>query len=54
LAREEGIKFFVWGNLDYGYKKADYDPKFRCAHYDGKGRVGGMALMTDKGPFKST
>ena len=39
LALEEGIKFFVYGNLDYVYKKSGYDPKFRTGHYDGKGRV---------------
>ena len=45
LALEEGIKFFVYGNLDYGYKKGGYDPKFRCGHYDGKGRVGEWILQ---------
>jgi hypothetical protein len=44
LALEEGIKFFVYGNLDYGYKKANYRPEFRCGHYDGKGRVGDWIL----------
>ncbi len=39
LAVETGIKFFVFGNLDYVYKKSGYDPKFRCGHYDGKGRM---------------
>ena len=39
LAIETGIKFFVFGNLDYGYKKSGYDPKFRCGHYDAKGRM---------------
>lgn len=41
LAREAGVKFYVLGNLDYGLKKGGYDPKYRCGHYDGKGRVGG-------------
>ncbi|TQN63927.1 NmrA-like family domain-containing protein 1 [Colletotrichum shisoi] len=39
LAVELGINFFVFGNLDYGYKKSGYHPKFRCGHYDGKGRM---------------
>ncbi|KAM0540557.1 hypothetical protein ACHAPJ_013583 [Fusarium lateritium] len=39
LAIECGIEFFVFGNLDYVYKKSGYDPKFRCGHYDGKGRI---------------
>jgi hypothetical protein len=44
LAIEEGIRFFVYGNLDYVYKKAGYDPKFRTGHYDGKGRIGEWIL----------
>ena len=44
LALEAGIKFFVYGNLDYGYKKSGYDPKFRCGHYDGKGRIAEWVL----------
>lgn len=32
LALEEGIKFFVYGNLDYVYKKSGFDPKFRTGH----------------------
>ncbi len=41
LANESGVKFFQFSNLDYSLKKAGYDPKFRCAHPDGKGRIGG-------------
>jgi len=36
IAIEEGIKFFVYGNLDYGLKKSGYDSRFRTGHYDGK------------------
>ncbi|KAL5095115.1 hypothetical protein Trisim1_003724 [Trichoderma cf. simile WF8] len=38
------IKFFVYGNLDYTYKKSGYRPEFRTGHYDGKGRVGDWIL----------
>lgn len=48
LALEEGIKFFVYGNLDYVYKKSGYRPEFRCGHYDGKGRVGEWILRQTK------
>jgi hypothetical protein len=48
LAQEEGIKFFVYGNLDYGYKKSGYEPKFRCGHYDGKGRIAEWVLFQNK------
>jgi hypothetical protein len=40
IALELGVKFFVYGNLDYAVKKGDYDSKFRTGHYDGKGRMG--------------
>lgn len=39
IAIEEGIKFFVYGNLDYALKKSGYDSTFRTGHYDGKGRI---------------
>jgi hypothetical protein len=44
IAREEGIEFFVYGNLDYGLKKGGWDSKYRCGHYDGKGRIGEWIL----------
>jgi hypothetical protein len=43
-----GIKFFVYGNLDYAYKKSGYDPKYRTSHYDGKGRIGEWVLHQNK------
>jgi uncharacterized protein YbjT (DUF2867 family) len=48
LAIEEGIKFYVYGNLDYAYKKGGYDPKFRAGHYDGKGRIGEWLLQQNR------
>lgn len=50
LALEEGIKFFVYGNLDYVYKKSGFDPKFRTGHYDGKGRIAEWILQQNKDP----
>jgi NmrA-like family len=49
IAIEEGIKFFVYGNLDYALKKAGYDSKFRAGHYDGKGRIGEWILFQNEG-----
>ncbi|KAF2097278.1 NAD(P)-binding protein [Rhizodiscina lignyota] len=48
IALEEGIKFLVYGNLDFVYKKSGYDPKFRTGHYDGKGRVGEWILQQNR------
>ena len=32
IAIEEGIKFFVYGNLDYALKKSGYDSRFRLVN----------------------
>lgn len=48
IALEEGIKFFVYGNLDYALKKSGYDSKFRTGHYDGKGRMGEWILFQNQ------
>ncbi|SIK58937.1 hopanoid-associated sugar epimerase [Mycobacteroides abscessus subsp. abscessus] len=45
IAIEEGIEFFVYGNLDYVIKRTGYDSRFRTGHYDGKGRVGEWILL---------
>ena len=48
IAVEEGIKFFVYGNLDYALKKSGYDSRFRTGHYDGKGRIGEWILFQNQ------
>lgn len=48
IALEEGVKFFVYGNLDYTLKKAGYRSMFRTGHYDGKGRIGEWILSQNK------
>ncbi len=40
IAIEEGIKFFVYGNLDYALKKS--------GHYDGKGRIAEWVLFQNE------
>ncbi|CCL99317.1 uncharacterized protein FIBRA_01333 [Fibroporia radiculosa] len=39
LAKQAGVKHYVWSNLDYSFKLTGYNPEYRCSHYDGKGRV---------------
>ncbi len=46
LARQQGVKLFQFSSLDYLPNKVGYDPKFRCAHYDAKGRVAGALLSS--------
>ncbi|KAF5676537.1 hypothetical protein FHETE_2033 [Fusarium heterosporum] len=48
LALEAGIKFFVFGNLDYAFKKGGYKPQFRVGHYDAKGRLAEWMLQQRK------
>lgn len=48
IAIECGVEHFVYGNLDYVYKKSGFKPDFRCGHYDGKGRVGEWILFQNK------
>ena len=48
IAIEEGIKFFVYGNLDYALKKSGYDSRFRTGHYDGKGRMAEWFLFQNE------
>ncbi|MFF9803109.1 NmrA family NAD(P)-binding protein, partial [Streptomyces rochei] len=48
IAIEEGIKFFVYGNLDYALKKSGYDSRFRTGHYDGKGRMAEWVLFQNE------
>lgn len=35
LARQAGVKHYIWGALDYVSKKGNYDPKYKTGHYDG-------------------
>ncbi|KAI1178952.1 hypothetical protein F4777DRAFT_575603 [Nemania sp. FL0916] len=46
LALEEGVQFYVHGNLDYAWKKGGFRREFYCGHYDGKGRVAEWMLKT--------
>ncbi|RYP51770.1 hypothetical protein DL768_002956 [Monosporascus sp. mg162] len=48
LALEEGVQVFVYGNLDYVYKKSGFRPEFRTGHYDGKGRIGEWILFQNQ------
>ncbi|KAI1273578.1 hypothetical protein F5Y07DRAFT_252966 [Xylaria sp. FL0933] len=50
IAIEEGVQFYVHGNLDYAYKKSGFRPQFRAGHYDGKGRAGEFILTQNKDP----
>lgn len=42
------MKFFVWGNLDYALREAEYDDAVHCGHYDTKGIVGDWILSQQR------
>jgi hypothetical protein len=46
IARETGVKYFQFSSIDYYLKKGGYDSKYRCAHADAKGRVGGTTALS--------
>ncbi|KAI5456982.1 NmrA family protein [Mariannaea sp. PMI_226] len=39
LARESGVKHFIYAALEYATKLGNFDSKYRCGHLDGKGKV---------------
>ncbi|TFY62991.1 hypothetical protein EVJ58_g3514 [Rhodofomes roseus] len=39
LAKQAGVRHYIWRYLDYGFKLSSYDTTYNCEHYDGKGRV---------------
>ncbi|KAA8564214.1 hypothetical protein MFRU_077g00170 [Monilinia fructicola] len=48
IAIQQGIKFFVYGNLDYALKKSGWQEKYHAGHYDGKGRIGEWILWQNQ------
>ena len=45
LAREAGVRHFVWASTDYSSKPGGSKPEFRCGHADMKG--GGFGDYSD-------
>lgn len=39
IARGSGVKHFLYAGLEYASRLGGFDPKFRCGHLDGKGKV---------------
>jgi len=42
------LRFFVYGNLEYGLKLGGYDETLRTSHIDGKGRMGEWVLWQNE------
>ncbi|CZT51458.1 related to nitrogen metabolic regulation protein nmr [Rhynchosporium secalis] len=52
LAREAGVKHFIWAGLIYSSKLGNFDPKYKCGHLDGKGRVSDFLASQPTEPMK--
>ena len=51
LACGAGVKHFLWAGLLYSSKRTGYNPKFRCGHLDGKGKVSGTSPYFHSMPY---
>ncbi|KAL2068642.1 hypothetical protein VTL71DRAFT_14979 [Oculimacula yallundae] len=52
LAREAGVKHYIWAGLIYSSKLGNFDPKYKCGHLDGKGRVSDYLATQPTEPMK--
>ncbi|XMA09480.1 hypothetical protein WAI453_002271 [Rhynchosporium graminicola] len=52
LAREAGVKHFIWAGLICSSKLGNFDPKYKCGHLDGKGRVSDFLASQPTEPMK--
>lgn len=51
LAREAGVTHFLYAGLEYASKLGNFDPKYRCGHLDGKGKVVDYISAQSKTPM---
>jgi hypothetical protein len=54
LAREVGVKHFVWATIDYSSKLGGFKPELRCGHADGKGKVSEFRGAQPTSPMTSS
>ncbi|KZT67944.1 NAD(P)-binding protein [Daedalea quercina L-15889] len=56
LAKQAGVRHYIWSSLDYAFKLGNYNPTYKCEHYDGKGRVADFIQAQSSvfmfGPYK--
>jgi NmrA-like family len=53
IAREKGVKHFIWASLDSSYKASGYQSRFRTGHFDGKAKVTDwISAQGKEGPMK--
>ncbi|KAJ8062330.1 hypothetical protein OCU04_008878 [Sclerotinia nivalis] len=44
IARTEGVQHYIWANIEYGLKIANWNEDYHCGHMTSKGRVGQFIL----------
>ncbi|KAF2094413.1 NAD(P)-binding protein [Rhizodiscina lignyota] len=54
IAVRAGVKHWVWGSLDYSTKLGGWHERFKCGHYDGKGKVADWVLAQPRSPMASS
>ncbi|KZL80470.1 hypothetical protein CI238_11905 [Colletotrichum incanum] len=54
IARVEGVQHYVWANIEYVLKLANWDEKYHCGHMDCKGRIGDFILAQGQEGMKSS
>ncbi|KAF9775439.1 hypothetical protein IL306_006454 [Fusarium sp. DS 682] len=54
IARYHGVKHYVFANIDYNLRKANWNEQYRCGHGDAKGRIGDFILSHGQAGMKTT
>ncbi|RYP54409.1 hypothetical protein DL768_000826 [Monosporascus sp. mg162] len=54
IARAEGVRHYVWANIEYALKTAYWNEKYHCGHMDAKGRIGDFILAQGQEGMKSS
>lgn len=54
IARAEGVRHYVWANIEYALETAGFDEKYHCGHMDSKGRIGKFILAQGQEQMKSS
>jgi hypothetical protein len=51
LAREAGVKHFIWATTDYSSKLGGFEHEFRCGHADRKGKASEFIMAQPTSPM---
>jgi hypothetical protein len=54
LARAAGVQHYVWANIEYALKIADFNEGYHCGHMDSKGRIGEFILAQGQDVMKTS